>query len=170
VQDGTGREYTPRWFVQQEGQWFWKAVHILSRSTKLFTPAILQRGLVMTEYSYSERSTVGWHVFGRREAVDASLIVRFSQRLSLGTRSRACHRNSTKIVLRCIPSSTSFFSFLLSSDLRTHQTAVINKMVPLKDVQGRVLQIQEQFRKLGFGHTYPSSPRQSARPHTPRPR
>jgi len=28
----------------------------------------------MTEYSYSERSTVGWHVFGGREVVDASLI------------------------------------------------------------------------------------------------
>jgi hypothetical protein len=54
---GHGREYTPPWFVQQEGQWFWKAVHILSRSTKLFTPAILRRGLVMTQYSYLERST-----------------------------------------------------------------------------------------------------------------
>jgi hypothetical protein len=31
-----GREYTPPWFVQQEGQWFSKAVHILSRRTKLF--------------------------------------------------------------------------------------------------------------------------------------
>jgi hypothetical protein len=37
---GTGRDrdrkYTPPWFVQQEGQWFSKAVHILSRSMKLF--------------------------------------------------------------------------------------------------------------------------------------
>ena len=65
---------TPPWFVQQEGQWFWKAVHILSRSTKLFTPAILRRGLTMTEYNYSERSTVGRYVFDGREAVDASLI------------------------------------------------------------------------------------------------
>lgn len=30
---------------------------------------------MMTEYSYSERSTVGRHVFDGREAVDASWIV-----------------------------------------------------------------------------------------------
>jgi hypothetical protein len=35
---GIGRDrdgYTPPWFLQQEGQWFSKAVHILSRNRKL---------------------------------------------------------------------------------------------------------------------------------------
>jgi hypothetical protein len=45
---------------------------------------------------------------------------------------------------------------------------------PLPQVGRNVLrrgsQIQEQSRMLGFGHTYSCSPRQSARPHGPRPR
>lgn len=39
----------------------------------------------------------------------------------------ACKLCRTVIVLRYIPASTSFFSFLLSSDLRPHQIAVTNK-------------------------------------------
>lgn len=55
-----------------------------------------------------------------------------------------CYRDGTVIVLRCIPSSISFFSFLLLSDLRPHQTAVISKMVSLKDVQGRVYKFKSR--------------------------
>jgi hypothetical protein len=53
--------------------------------------------------------------------------------------------------LCCIPSSPSFFSFLLSSDLRPHQTAVINKMVLLRDVQGRVYKFKSRSEYLGLG-------------------
>ena len=162
--------------MQQEGQWFWKAVHILSRSTKLFTPAILQRGLVMTEHSYSERSTVGWHVFGGREAVDASLIVRFSQRLLLGARSRAClkarlcHRKryNNRAPLHPVINLVLFLSAIIRPTNSSNGCYKQNGTA--KRCSGQGLQIQEQFRKFGFGHTYPSSPRQSARPHGPRPR
>jgi hypothetical protein len=62
-----------------------------------------------------------------------------------------CHRDSTVIVLRCILSSTSFFSFLLLLDLRPYQTAAINKMVLLKDVQGRVYKFKSNSECLGLG-------------------
>jgi hypothetical protein len=68
----------------------------------------------------------------------------------------------TVIVLRCIPSSTSFFSFLLWLDLQPYQTAAINKTVPLKDIQGRFIN-PEQFRIFQFRHIYSCSPRRNAR-------
>ena len=53
-------------------------------------------------------------------------------------------------MLHCIPSSISFFSFLLLSDL-LRQTAVISKMVPLKDVQGRVYRFKSRSECFGLG-------------------
>jgi hypothetical protein len=69
--------------------------------------------------------------------------------------SKPCHRDGTAIALRCIPSSTSFFSFLLSSELRTHQTAVVNKMVLLRDVQGRVYKFKSRSECFGLGMPTP---------------
>lgn len=54
-------------------------------------------------------------------------------------------------MLRFISLSVSFFSFLLSSDLRPHQTAVISKMVPLKDVQGRIYKFKSSSECFGLG-------------------
>jgi hypothetical protein len=66
-------------------------------------------------------------------------------------KAKLCHLDGTIIVLHCIPLSTSFFSFLLFSDLRPHQTAVINKIVPLKDIQGRVYKFKSRSECLGLG-------------------
>jgi hypothetical protein len=60
-----------------------------------------------------------------------------------------------RLRLCCIPSSTSFFSFLLSSELRTHQTAVVNKMVLLRDVQGKVYKFKSRSDYLGLGMLTP---------------
>jgi hypothetical protein len=57
--------------------------------------------------------------------------------------------------LCCIPSSTSFVLFLLSSDLRHHQTAVIKKKVLLRDVQGRVYKFKSSLECLGFSMLTP---------------
>jgi hypothetical protein len=49
-----------------------------------------------------------------------------------------------------MPPSTSLFSFRLPSDLRPHQTAVINKIVLLRDVQGRVYKFKSRSECLGL--------------------
>jgi hypothetical protein len=49
--------------------------HLVSKYEVVYTS---DPPVMMIEYSYLERSIAGWHVFGGREAVDASSIVRFS--------------------------------------------------------------------------------------------
>ena len=54
-------------------------------------------------------------------------------------------------MLRCILSTTSFLPRLLLSSLRPHQTAVINKMVPLKDIQGKVYKFKSRSECFDSG-------------------
>ena len=74
------------------------------------------------------------------------------QKWSGGTTFRILrYRDGTVIVLRCIPSSISFFSFLLLSDLRSRQSCH-KQNGTAKRCPGQGLQIQEQVRMLRFGH------------------
>ncbi len=53
-------------------------------------------------------------------------------------------------------SSISFFSFLILSDLRPRQTAVIRKMVPLKDVQRKVYKFKSRSECFDLGMPTPN--------------
>jgi hypothetical protein len=71
---------------------------------------------------------------------------------------KLCHCDGTAIILRCIPSSPSFFSLLLLLDLQPYQTATIDKIARLKDILGRDYEFKSNSEHVGLDIPTPVPP------------
>ena len=103
----------------------------------------------MTEYNYSERSTVGWHVFGSGWGYWCLVNSKIQGwRLLLETRSRAClkanlcHRDRQQS-LCCVINLLLFLYAIITPATLQYQTTAINKVNhgrwrnPMESPQGR---------------------------------